>query len=325
MSDCALAIPYALHEFGTCVAHDTGQCDSHEQARDIGSVFHFRLPGLVGGRFDRGGVHLICGEHDWHRRRCIRRTTATELLGVLKSGASLAGLLQRHQFPGMAPAAPPGRIRALQTLLVVCALATIATAGTVHWGSVSTIARPLATASALLIALISGHPSSSLYRRIVLLGTLFAVASDVIAVLPKEYFVAFLSCCSIAHLLYLLAFAREGGWAERKVAFVAYALVATPLLAAVVPTLPPDFKIPVTIYVAVTSLMAAQGASWMLARNTLASRRAAIGGAWFVVSSYTFIIDRFRNAVPFSEALVLATYWCALWYVARSVSGSNEV
>jgi uncharacterized membrane protein YhhN len=58
----------------------------------------------------------------------------------------------------------------------------------------------------------------------------------------------------------------------------------------------------------------------MLSRNTAPSRLAGIGGAWFVVSHATLVINRFRLDIPFYEVIVLGTYWIALWYIARSVS-----
>ena len=121
------------------------------------------------------------------------------------------------------------------------------------------------------------------------------------------------TCC------YLAAFLGESRFLVRPVALVGYGLVAIALVVSIFPGIPGALRLPVIGYVVVITLMAAQGAAWMLEAPSPSARRAAIGAAWFLVSDATLAIARFRMDVPYRELLVLGTYYIAQWCLARSV------
>jgi uncharacterized membrane protein YhhN len=138
--------------------------------------------------------------------------------------------------------------------------------------------------------------------------------------LPGNHFVTGLAAFLVAHLLFLAAFRREAQRLPRLDTVLGYFGVASALLYAVYPSLPLALRVPVLAYVVVISLMAAQSATWMLARPSPASRAAAVGAAWFVVSDASLALDRFRTNLPLRDLIVLGTYFVAQWCLARSVT-----
>lgn len=211
--------------------------------------------------------------------------------------------------------------RLLTTVLVVAALiAIVTTDGSAGARMAHYIAKPLATVSILAIALTARPAAAPRYRWAVAAGLSASLVGDVLLMLPRDLFVAGLAAFLVAHLCYLAAFLGESRLLARPIALVGYALVAVTLAITLFPTLPTALRLPVLAYMAVITVMAAQGASWMLASPSDSARRAAAGGAWFLVSDATLAIDRFRVDVPYRELLVLGTYFVAQWCIARSVA-----
>lgn len=211
--------------------------------------------------------------------------------------------------------------RLLTTVLVVAALTAIVTTdGSAGARMAHYIAKPLATVTILAIALTARPARAPRYRWAVAAGLSASLVGDVLLMLPRDLFVAGLAAFLVAHLCYLAAFLGESRLLARPIALAGYALVAVTLAVTLFPTLPTALRAPVLAYMAVITVMAAQGASWMLATPSESARRAAAGGAWFLVSDATLAIDRFRVDVPYRELLVLGTYFVAQWCIARSVA-----
>ncbi len=205
-------------------------------------------------------------------------------------------------------------------LLVSALVAIMASGGDPSWMPAHYVAKPLATLAVLLLAATSTDPVSTRYRRAITAGLALSLVGDVLLMLPADLFAAGLGAFLLAHLCYLTAFLSESRALARRSALIGYSLVALALLLAVYPSLPAALRLPVVLYVVVITLMAVQSAVWMLDAPSSASRRAAIGAAWFLVSDATLAIDRFRADVPFRSLIVLGTYYLAQWYLARSVT-----
>lgn len=216
--------------------------------------------------------------------------------------------------------------RLLTIVLVVSALIAIVTAGgDAEWLPAHYVAKPLATIAILTLAATAADAVSSRYRRLIVAGLGFSLVGDVLLMLPGDRFVPGLIAFLVAHLCYIAAFLTQSRLAARPVAFVGYALVSATLLSSLLPVLPTTLRAPVIVYVVVITTMAAQSAVWMLQSSVEQARRAAIGGAWFVVSDATLAIDRFRVDVPYRDLLVLGTYFVAQWCLARSVSRDSVI
>ena len=216
--------------------------------------------------------------------------------------------------------------RLLTALLVSGALIAIVTAsGRPDWSLAHYIAKPFATVAILLIAATASTPVSARYRQLIIAGLASSLVGDVLLMLPNDHFVPGLIAFLVAHLCYIGAFLTQSRIASRPVAFLGYALVAATLLSSLLPFLPNGLRVPVIVYVAVITIMAAQGAVWMLQSGIEQARRAAIGGAWFVVSDATLAIDRFRIDVPYRDVVVLGAYFVAQWCLARSVARDRVI
>ena len=220
------------------------------------------------------------------------------------------------------PALPlPASHRLLTIVLVVSALIAIVTAsGDPAWLPAHYFAKPVATIAILLIALTASNPVSPRYRQLIVAGLTCSLGGDILLMLPGDHFVPGLAAFLIAHLCYIGAFLTQSRLASRPVALAGYTLVSATLVSSLLPVLPAGLRVPVIVYVVVITTMAAQSASWMLQSGVEQARRAALGGAWFVVSDATLAIDRFRADVPYRDLVVLSTYFLAQWCLARSVS-----
>jgi uncharacterized membrane protein YhhN len=187
-----------------------------------------------------------------------------------------------------------------------------------HW-----IAKPLAT---LLIAAMARSIATDEtgYRRWIVIGLLWSTLGDVFLMLPGDYFLQGLLSFLVAHIAYLVAFARRerlfvSGWP-----FAAYALVATAVLAYLWPGIPAPMRIPVVIYVVALGAMAAQAAAIWRIRGDRASALAAVGGALFMFSDSLIAFNRFGEPFEASRLLVLASYWLAQYLIARSIGRNSR-
>jgi uncharacterized membrane protein YhhN len=185
--------------------------------------------------------------------------------------------------------------------------------------------KPLTT----LLVIAHGWPrgrDTPLVRRWVLVGLMLSLVGDVALLWPREGFLPGLIAFLLAHLAYLAAFTRMERFARPAWPFMAYAVVAAAILAALWGGVPAGLRVPVAAYVVCLVSMAAQAAVvWRGAQGTSAARRAgwlAIGGALFVTSDALLAVNRFMASLPASSFWILATYWAAQWCIASWVTRS---
>ncbi len=182
------------------------------------------------------------------------------------------------------------------------------------------VAKPLTTLLLVVLALSTRVPLSRAYRALITGGLLASLAGDVLLMLPSDQFIPGLASFLVAHLLYLAAFASRAPLLQHRLAVVGYVAVATTVLAMVLPAVGGVLRTSIIAYVVVITIMASQGASWMLDEpRSSAARLAAIGAALFVASDALLALDRFVTIVPMRDLLVLGTYWLAQSCIALSV------
>lgn len=216
--------------------------------------------------------------------------------------------------------------RLLSGAIVVSALITILSlGGPPAWVPVHYVFKPLTTALIITLAASAAPRLSVRYQRLVVIGLVGSLAGDVLLMLPTDRFAMGLGAFLLAHLCYLAAFLGESRLLARPSVLVGYLLVSGALMTAVFPSVPAPLRLPVLAYVLVIALMATQAAIWMLESPSAASRRAAVGAAWFVVSDATLAIARFRTEVPYRDLVVLGTYYIAQYCIARSVARDSDV
>lgn len=180
--------------------------------------------------------------------------------------------------------------------------------------------KPLAT---IAIALLAAGRAASPYRRSILAGLLLSLAGDVLLI-PPNLFVAGLVAFLLAHIAYLHALTRNLRLFARPLPFVVVAGVAAAVLALLWPGLPAALKLPVVAYVVMLGAMTAQAAARAVVLRTMHARRAALGGALFLVSDALLAIDRFHAPLPAASLWVLVTYWTAQVLIALSVEAREQ-
>jgi uncharacterized membrane protein YhhN len=183
------------------------------------------------------------------------------------------------------------------------------------------VAKPLATLCVIAWAATCGASEPRL-RRWVLIGLVLSLVGDVALLWPKEGFLPGLIAFLFAHLAYIVGFSGVQRFGARRMPFVAYAIVAGAILAALWPGVPSPLRLPVVLYVLCLASMAAQAAVlWLAARGTPDESRwrlAAIGGVLFVASDALLAINKFAGPLPFAPLWILSTYWVAQWCIASS-------
>lgn len=207
---------------------------------------------------------------------------------------------------------------------LVLAAAAVAIGAALEWlpRPLLFAAKPLATILIALHAWPRGH-DVRLVRRLVLAGLGLSLLGDIALLWPQQGFLPGLVAFLFAHLCYIAAFCRPLRFAARPGPFVLYGVVALAILAWLWDGVAPGLRVPVIAYVACLASMAAQGAGvWLAARGTPAealARRAAIGGALFLVSDALLAVNKFAVPLPFAPLWILATYWAAQWAIANSL------
>jgi uncharacterized membrane protein YhhN len=177
--------------------------------------------------------------------------------------------------------------------------------------------------SALGMAWRGGVAISLRYRRWIVIGMLFSLAGDVFLMLPQDAFVAGLVTFLIGHVCFIRASLTDTRFAAKPWALLACLAYGGLNLWALWPSLPPALYAPVVVYVLVLATMAGQALarSWWHASDGLAgpARWMAAGALLFMLSDTLLAWNRFRLAIPLSALWILATYYAALWCLARSV------
>jgi len=172
------------------------------------------------------------------------------------------------------------------------------------------------------------EPAVSLrYRRWMATGVVASLAGDIFLMLPQDAFVPGLVSFLLAHLCFILALLDDSRFAERPLGMLACLAYGALNLWALWPALPDALHVPVVVYVLV---LAGMGGQAVVRARRHATDALASSAQWSMAGALVFMLsdtllawDRFRFVIPMSGLWVLATYYTALWCLARSVRGSR--
>ncbi|OOG40131.1 lysoplasmalogenase [Rhodanobacter sp. C06] len=186
-----------------------------------------------------------------------------------------------------------------------------------HW-----VGKPLATVLILALAWRARPASSPRYRRWILAGIACSLAGDVFLMLPGDLFVPGLVAFLFAHACLIAAFLGDSRFAAPAWPLVACLAWGAANLALLWNAIDASLRVPVIVYVAVLATMGGQAwARMRMRRADAAAQLAARGALVFMLSDSVLAWDRFRGPVPLASLWVLAAYYLALWWIARSVQG----
>ncbi|MEW9622905.1 lysoplasmalogenase [Rhodanobacter geophilus] len=216
--------------------------------------------------------------------------------------------------------ASASRRLAMATLLAACAavagalLAAHSPGGRwLHW-----CAKPLATALIFVLAWNARPAVSPRYRRFVLAGIACSLAGDVFLMLPGDLFVPGLLAFLAGHACFIVALLSDSRFAWPAWPLFACLAYGAANLALLWSAIAAPLRGPVIVYVALLCGMGGQAAARAL-RGDASARLAARGALVFMLSDSVLAWDRFRGPLPLAGLWVLATYYPALWWIARSV------
>ncbi|WP_229238162.1 lysoplasmalogenase [Dyella amyloliquefaciens] len=228
----------------------------------------------------------------------------------------------------------PSVLRGIDVAVVLAAVAAII-GGTFgapgmadSWHVLHWVTKPLATLLILWTAWRAQPPVSMGYRRWIAIGMLFSLAGDIFLMLPVDAFVAGLVAFLLGHLCFIRALVGDTRFAARPLALLGCLAYGLLNLWALWPTLPGALHVPVVVYVVVLTTMGGQAVAraWAHGGDRLAgpAQWAAAGALLFMLSDTLLAWNRFRLAIPLSSLWVLATYYAALWCLARSVRQTGD-
>ncbi|NJD10029.1 MAG: lysoplasmalogenase [Gemmatimonadetes bacterium] len=188
-----------------------------------------------------------------------------------------------------------------------------------HAAGPAYVLKPLTVAGAALLAYWAPEPVSSGYQAAVLAGLACSLVGDIFLMLPRNYFLRGLVSFLLAHLCYIGAFVSVAGVPRAPLAGVAGAVYMAWVLPRLWPRLG-KYRGPVAGYTAVLVVMAAAAGQLVVNATGVRPWLALAGALLFVVSDTVLALDRFEAGWKRRQLLVLATYFCAQWLIAASVT-----
>lgn len=180
--------------------------------------------------------------------------------------------------------------------------------------------KPLATALILGIAIANWRRGKDCYSYSlwISIGLLFSLVGDVFLLWPSLYFIHGLAAFLLTHLAFLIAFTRDARFPARVWIWILYLAIAATLYAFLYPNLPVPLKLPVALYSAVLSSMAAQAMGRFLVVKTKPAQSAAIGAVFFMLSDFLLAFDRFHSLILLAPVLILIPYYLGQWLIVSS-------
>ena len=180
------------------------------------------------------------------------------------------------------------------------------------------IFKPLTTFLILLTVFLHEPGSESYYKNLIVAGISFALAGDIMLMLPNDRFKAGLSAFATAVILFTIASAEYPGpyfgWGYLIPAFI-YAMV----FLAVFLKRTRKMRVPVIVYVIVLTLFLWQvsGRAWYLADND--SIMTFFGAVLFIISDTMLAYSRYIKRLKLAPVLYMSFYWIALLLFAYSI------
>ena len=181
------------------------------------------------------------------------------------------------------------------------------------------ICKPLTTVLVMVYALsASGLPPLG-YGLLVTIGLVFSLFGDVFLMLPRDRFVAGLLSFLVAHIFFLAAFAKGTGVFCPFFPYPPLFVLAAGVFFWLSPGIPRKLRLPVVTFVFLLSAMTAQAIGRAVTVPSTRSAAAALGAVLFLFSDTTIAINKFRHRFKLAQAVILATYFLAIWLMAFSI------
>ena len=200
--------------------------------------------------------------------------------------------------------------------VVICSL--LAIAAPYLWPKQPLIFYIFKPATTILILLLALFAPKNRYKIAVVLGLLLSLMGDIFLMLPSDQFLIGLICFLITHICYIIAFLSDSRFGRPLWPYVLLAAIGIIIFTALSRGIVTSMKFPVAIYAGALSFMTAQAIARNLQQRSTGSLFAAIGAVLFLISDTLLAYDRFLTPFEASNAVILATYYPAQYFIALS-------
>jgi uncharacterized membrane protein YhhN len=206
---------------------------------------------------------------------------------------------------------------AVIAVLVVAALAVFSAERRIAWLHVPS--KPLTTA---LLFLIVGWPATRLAWWIDA-GIALSVVGDVALLSASEgAFLIGLAAFLLAHLAYVVAFARVAVWSPHVAVVAVATITVTALVLRAIGPGTARLRAPTIAYGIVISAMVI-AASATLGGPWVGAPLAAAGATFFYASDASLALNRFRRPIPHPAFFTLGLYWIGQIGIALAARGGH--
>ncbi|MFN8581007.1 MAG: lysoplasmalogenase [Gemmatimonadaceae bacterium] len=207
--------------------------------------------------------------------------------------------------------------RTILTILIAISGALRIRAAMVPSPLLASVAAPLNTILIIALAWTDPGEETDPYRRFVLAGLLFSLIGDVFLSMPGDRFLAGLGAFLLAHLSYIVAFTRDGGFTGSPVISLPLALFGSWMMTVLLPGVG-SLALPVFAYMVVILTMAMQALERWRRRSHAGAALAGIGAILFLISDAALGVRRFAGGFAGDHVVVLVTYVLAQYLIASS-------
>lgn len=180
------------------------------------------------------------------------------------------------------------------------------------------ILTPLVIITLIGIVWWQARPMRDPYRSAVLAGLVCSLAGDTLLSNGSGFFLAGLVAFLLAHVAYIVAFTRDGGFTGSPIVTLPLAIAGSWLLTMLLPGLG-DMTLPVLLYTLVILTMAMQALERWRRKSHAGAPWAALGAMTFLISQASLGLQRFAGGFTGDTVVISLTYYLAQWLIADSV------
>jgi uncharacterized membrane protein YhhN len=180
------------------------------------------------------------------------------------------------------------------------------------------LTKPLATVLIILVAVITSAPVPVAYKTLILAGLGFSLFGDIALLFPEKWFTAGLAAFLAAQVFYVLAFRPGPGHQVPTGLFLPFIFYGLLMFFILAPGLGP-LKLPVFVYIAAITIMAAFAAARFVDLGGARPLLAFAGAILFLVSDSVLAYDRFAKKIGPAQIIILGTYFPAQLLIALSI------
>ena len=178
------------------------------------------------------------------------------------------------------------------------------------------IFKPLTTVFIIAIAAIIYRKQRTTFSAWISLALIFSLIGDVFLI-GDQYFLYGLGAFFLAHITFIMAFTRIHGFLRNWVVLAFLMLIGGSYFYFLSGNLG-NLLIPVFIYMSILLIMNWQVISLAFKEKTKLLFLLAIASLLFSFSDSVIAYTKFIKAFPYSEILILSTYWLAIYCFALS-------